>query len=149
MVKAGGRPFGGWRGHESPARYCGGEWSILPSVVWTEGWGTSVPFSAFSPSVLRVNPQVFMPVERAGGEGTNLLRGNVAGVPNPSVGGLDGSVGQFGPILGALSLRLEGQSASLTDGRTAANSWAPQHHPVPHPSRPEASGPPGRMAALS
>ena len=52
------------RRHESPARYCSGEWSILPSVVWTEGWGTSVPFSALSPSVLRVNPQVFMPVER-------------------------------------------------------------------------------------
>jgi len=102
----------------------------------------------------------------AGGEGMNLLRGNVgrvggpswesdadisrgrgkaAGVPNPSVGGLDGRVGHFGPILGALFLGLEGQSASLTDGRTAANSWAPQDHQAPHPSRPEASGPPGRI----
>jgi len=61
---AGGRPFGRWRRHESPARYCSGEWSILPSVVWTEGWGTSVRFSALSPSVLRVNPQVPLTVER-------------------------------------------------------------------------------------
>ena len=37
---------------------------ILPSVVWTEGWGTSVPFSALFPSVLRVNPQVSLTVER-------------------------------------------------------------------------------------
>jgi len=81
----------------------------------------------------------------AGGEGTNLLRGTAAGIPHSSVRGLDGRVGQFGPILGARSLRLEGQSASLTAGGTAANSWAPQHHPVPHPSRPEASGPPGRI----
>ena len=44
-----------------------GRCPILPSVVWTEGWGSSVPFSALSPSVLGVNPQVFMPVERAGG----------------------------------------------------------------------------------
>jgi len=46
--------------------------------------------------------------------------------------------GRETPLLG-------GQSASLTDRETAANSWAPQHHPVPHPSRPEASGPPGRI----
>jgi len=38
---------GGWRGHESPARYCG------------EGWRVAGPLG--------------------GGEGTNLLRGNVAG----------------------------------------------------------------------
>jgi len=62
----------------------------------------------------------------AGGEGTNLLHGNVAGgVPHSSVGGLDGRVGQFGHLLGVLSLRLEGQSASPTDRGTAANSWAP------------------------
>jgi len=85
----------------------------------------------------------------AGGEGTNLLRGTVVGVPHFSVGGLDGRVGHFGHLLGALSRRLEGQSASLTAGGTAANSWAPQHHQMPHPSRPEASGPPGRMAPLS
>ena len=80
-----------------------------------------------------------------GGEGMNLLRGTVAGGGPFFRRGLDGRVGHFGPILGALSLRHEGQSASLTDRGTAANSWAPQHHPVPHPSRPEASGPPGRM----
>ena len=63
-VNAECRGAGGWRRHESPARYCSGGWSILPSVVWTEGWGTSVPFSAPAPSVLRVNPQVSLTVER-------------------------------------------------------------------------------------
>jgi len=41
-----------------------GRCPILPSVVWTEGWGSSVPFSALSPSVLGVNPQVPLTVER-------------------------------------------------------------------------------------
>ena len=56
--------LGGWRRHESPARYCSEGCPILPSAVWTEGWGTSVRFSALSSSVLRVNPQVSLTVER-------------------------------------------------------------------------------------
>jgi len=57
-------PLAGGEGMNLLRGSVAGRCPILPSVVWTEGWGTSVPFSAFSPSVLRVNPQVFMPVER-------------------------------------------------------------------------------------
>ena len=57
-------PLAGGEGTNLLRGNVAGRCPSLPSVVWTEGRGTSTPFSALSSSVLRVNPQVSLTVER-------------------------------------------------------------------------------------